>query len=263
MNEDIHSITASFRQTVAESIELVPEGRARYRVVTPFTYDDGDGYGVILRESDGRFFLTDEGNTFMHLSYRMDEGDWKRGTRAQIIDRVLTGLSIENKGGELVYEVGKEGFGNALFDFIQAIGKLSDLTYLSRERARSTFQEDFRLFVAGIVPKERVEYDWHHPTLDPEKYYTVDIRINHRKRPLFIYALESSGKTKDATIALQKYELWHSFEYDSVGIFERLENIPAKVTAQFVDVVGKTYSSLAANQDRIREYLERALRDTT
>ena len=45
-------IVKSFRSTVCEEIDLVPEGLGRYVVSTPFEYDDGDCLEIVLRERD-------------------------------------------------------------------------------------------------------------------------------------------------------------------------------------------------------------------
>jgi hypothetical protein len=71
----LNDIATDFKRTIGAEIELLPEGIHRYVVSTPFTFDDGDGFTVVLKRDSSGWFLTDEAHTFMHLSYEMDERD--------------------------------------------------------------------------------------------------------------------------------------------------------------------------------------------
>ena len=84
----------------------------------------------------------------------------------------------------------------------------SDDSYLSRERVRSTFMEDFRALLTEAVPEERRVFDWSDPERDPQGMYVVDCRINGMARPLFVNALPGDRKTRDATIMLLQFEKW-------------------------------------------------------
>ena len=58
-----------FKQKVCEEIDVEPEGLTRFVVHTPFMFDDGDHFVIIMKKSADRWILTDEGHTFMHMSY--------------------------------------------------------------------------------------------------------------------------------------------------------------------------------------------------
>jgi hypothetical protein len=150
-------------------------------------------------------------------------------------------------------------FGDALFNFVQALTKVTDVSFLSRDRVRSTFLEDFKRFIESHIPPERLTFDWTDPASDPKRHYPVDCRINGMKRPLFVYALPSDSQVKDATISLLTFERW-GLEPLSLGIFEEQESINSSVLARFTDICEKTFSSLAEkNTRRIATYLNRVL----
>lgn len=252
-------IERDFKQRVCEQLRLASEGIDRFRVFTPFLFEDGDHLAIVLRRENGNWVLSDEGHTYMHLTYDIDERDLQRGTRQKIISNALASFAVNDRQGELLIPITGERYGDALYNFVQALLKITDVSYLTRERARSTFLEDFREFISRHVPAERREFDWRDAEHDPEGKYVVDCRINGMPSPVFAYALPNDDKVRDSTIGLLQFERW-GLRFRSVGIFEDQEEINRKVLARFSDVCEKQYSSLATNRDRIERYLSEAMR---
>lgn len=254
----VESIEREFKRKVSERLRLESEGVNRFRVFTPFTFEDGDHLAVILKREGANWVLSDEGHTFMHLTYDIDEKDLQRGNRQKIIGNALSVFSVQDRAGELVLPIENGGYGDALYSFLQALLKISDVSYLRREIVRSTFVEDFRAFMTEQVPENRRAFDWSETQHDPEGKYLVDCRVNSMTRPLMIYALPGDDKVRDATIGLLQFERW-GLEFRSLGIFEDQEQVNRKVLARFSDVCEKQFSSLATNRDRIAKYLEDTL----
>jgi hypothetical protein len=254
----IEDIERDFKEKISEAVRLMPEGIDRYRVFTPFLFEDGDHLAIILTRRNSKWLLTDEGHTYMHLTYDIDESDLRSGNRQKLISNALSVFHIEDDDGELRTWVREEQFGNALYSFAQAIIKIADVSYLSRERVRSTFMEDFRSFVSEKVPESRRVFSWYDPIHDPQAMYAVDCRINGMPRPLVIFALPGDDRTRDATIALLQFEKW-GISFRSLAIFEDQEMITRKVLARFSDVCEKQFSSLESNKDRISKFFEEIL----
>jgi hypothetical protein len=80
------------------------------------------------------------------------------------------------------------------------------------------------------------------------------------KKPLFIYGLPAEEKVNVATISLLTFEKW-GLDFQSLGVFEDQESIPRKAVARFSDAVGKSFSSLEGNRDRIKTFLGKDLEE--
>ena len=250
----IESVEKDFQEKVSEMVRLESEGIQRYRVFTPFRFDDGDHLVIVLKKEDSQWLLTDEAHTFMRLTYDVEAKDLHKGTRQKIISNALSEFHIETRRGELIQYIRDEEYGISLYSFVQAILKLSNVSLLSRERVRSTFKDDFRALLTEVVPEERLIFDWTESDYDPDGKYSIDCRINGSPKPLLIQALASDGATRDATITFLNFEKW-DIPFRSLAIFEDQEIISRKVLSRFTDICDRQFSSLTANRDRIQLFL--------
>ena len=252
------AITQEFKRKVCEEIRLLEEGKDRFRVFTPFRFDDGDHLAIVFKKEKGTWLLSDEGHTYLHLSYRIDPNDLAIGTRRELIDYALQEFQVEDRYGELIIKISEDEYGDALFRFSQALLKISDISYLSRERVKSTFYEDFRALIAKNVPKNRYTFEWYDHQHDREEVYQVDCYINNLERPLYIYALPNDNKVRDTTISLFQFEKWENNFYP-VAIFQDEKQISKKVLRKFSKVCEKQFPNFKNSQQEIIVYLQKQL----
>jgi hypothetical protein len=252
---NLSAIREEFKQKVCNKVDIEEQGISRFVIYTPFMFDDGDHFVIVLKRESTRWVLTDEGHTFMHVSY--DEVDMSHGTRKGIIDQALLNFAMTNDSGELKLNIPDEAFGDALFSFIQGLTRITDTKYWTHERVRSTFLEDFRELLERRIPAARRVFEYTDPDNDPDQYYPVDCRVNGMARPLFIFAISNNDRCRDATITIHQFEKWGR-KFNSMAIFEDQTEVNQKVLARFSDVIGKQFSNLGV-RDRIEQYLDEAL----
>lgn len=256
---DTAELQRVLKRKVCDEIEIEQEGLDRYIVYTPFMFDDGDHFVVVLKKNGTRWCFTDEGHTFMHMSY--GEVDVSQGPRRRIVDQILQSFRLDNREGELSLDVPGDQYGDGLFSFVQALVKISDTTYWTTEQVRSTFVEDFRAMLEERIPKDRRTFDYCDKQHDPEEKYAVDCRINGMTPPLLVFGIPNDNKCRDATITLMKFEQWGE-RFRSLAIYADQEQIGRRVLARFSDVIGKQLPSLS-DHDRIEKYLDEVLRDSS
>ncbi|MCY4001245.1 MAG: DUF1828 domain-containing protein [Bacteroidetes bacterium] len=251
---DIALVEKSFQEKLSKDIRVQQQGINRFLVFTPFKFDDGDHFVIVLRLDSDRAILTDEAHTYMHLSYWFDQQDLLMDRFESVIENTLSDYGIQDIDGELILEVPDHQYGDALYTFVQVLLKLSDASYLVYEYVRSQFMDDFRSLIIETVAPNRFIFDWNDPTLDPDKKYMIDCRVHDSADPLFVMGLNSDSKTRDATIALLQYQQW-GIPFQSMAIFHDQELINPKVLARFTDVCDKHFSIITMNQDDIQSYL--------
>jgi len=244
-----------FRRKVSEQVRIEAQGLERYVVFQPFMFDDGDHFVVVLKKDRQQWIFTDEGHTLMHVQY--EDIDLRRGPRASILDSTLNALSLENREGELRLVVPEEQFGDALYSFLQALNKVTDLDFLTKERVRSTFLDDARSLIEELVPSHRCSFEYHDPDRDPDMNYVVDCRINARPRQDFVFFIQSDYRCLTATIVCHQFERW-GVRFRATGIFEDQAEIHRRALAQFSDVAYKHIPNLGS-RDRIQAYFREVL----
>jgi hypothetical protein len=252
---NLSTIREEFKRKICDKVDIEEQGISRFVICTPFMFDDGDHFVIILKHEKDQWVLTDEGHTFMHMSY--DEIDMLHGMRKSIIDQALLSFAMTNDSGELKLAIPGDAFGDGLFSFVQGLVKITDTRYWTRERVRSTFLEDFRDLLERKIPSSRRIFEYNDPDNDPDQYYPVDCRVNGMARPLFIFGISNNDRCRDATITIHQFEKW-GHKFNSMAIFEDQTEINQKVLARFSDVVGKQFSNLGV-RDRIEQYLDEAL----
>ncbi len=255
---ELKPILKQFQEKVSEKITIKEKGINRYVVRTPFIFEDGDNLVIILKFEDKtkKWYLTDEGETFQHISYFMDSKDFTQGTRKEIIENSQKMFGITESQGELKINIESNDYGNALYNFVQCLLKITDITFLERDRIKSTFLEDFKVSIKQITEKRhlKIKFNACIETKDKNKKYPVDCIIEREKKPFFIFAINNDNKCKDAMISILTFEKW-DLKFHAVGIFENQEDIGRQVLAKFSDVCEKQISDLDG-MDRFEKYLE-------
>lgn len=114
MDNETRHVIYVLQKAVSDSIKFHQDGENRFRISTPFYFDDGDQITPILKKIDDKWFFSDEGNTFMRLPHS------KSGF---YIDKILKIYGMEDRNGILILPAEKDG--QSLYDFIQAIIRIN------------------------------------------------------------------------------------------------------------------------------------------
>lgn len=250
-----NSIETDFIADISQKIKLEKDGNNRYRVISPFHFNDGDQLFIILKKEFGRWILSDERHTFRHITYGMDSNIIFEGNKNDVIKNAITMFDIDYHNGELKLEVFEMDLAGAFYNFVQCILKIIDVSYLFRYRYKSTFLDNFKNFMSQEELVSIRELDWYYDKMDASRSYKVDCKISIiDKTPILVYAINTDSKLKDATIALHKFNTWN-YEYRPLGIFERDKKLGRNALNQFNDVCQDSFIGIDENYNNILNYI--------
>lgn len=130
----IEEIEKDFQRKVSEHVKLSQEDTERFRVFTPFMFEDGDHLAVVLKKKDDNWVLSDEGHTYMHLSSDIEEKDLKKDFLQKRIKEEISTFNVQDNEGELILTIKDDHYGEALDSFVQALLRITDLSCRMEEK---------------------------------------------------------------------------------------------------------------------------------
>ncbi|MCY4239113.1 MAG: DUF1828 domain-containing protein [Rhodospirillaceae bacterium] len=221
---------------------------------SPFVFPDGDHFPIYLSETPtGSVKLSDLGHTLMHVSYDHEVDSFYEGARASLREQIVRESGIEEDDGIFSVETPPDQVAGALFRLGQALTKIHDLTFLSRERVTSTFYEDLSGLVFTILDEEVVETDYMPPDVPDANHYPVDYRFEGKDgRSVFLYGILGRDKARLTTIMLSHF-LLHHVPFESIIVFADQQEIPRLDLARLTNVAGTAVASLEAEEDLRRK----------
>lgn len=124
---DLELFLIDVKQKICDDIKIFEDGKDRFIVDTPFGFNDGDSFAIVLKKDDAGWYFTDEGNTLMHLSYKDLDICLEKGNRKNLLESIVKTHHMGNDDGAFKCVVEGEKFGDSLYSFIQGLIKISDI----------------------------------------------------------------------------------------------------------------------------------------
>lgn len=254
MELDISRLERSLCDRLCTTVRIQTRDDGVLMLDTPFTFPDGDHFPIYLSETrTGGIVLSDRGHTLMHISYEHDVDAFYDGARASLREQIALEHGIKEDEGVFSVEAPPDQLAESLFRFGQALTKIYNLTFLSRDHVASTFYEDLKSTLFGMIGEDKLEID-HVPADIPDAvHYPVDYRLEGRDgSSVFIYGVPNKDKARLTTIMLSHF-LLHQLSFDSIIVFENQQEIPRLDVARLTNVAGTAVASLSAELDLQRK----------
>jgi hypothetical protein len=258
MNFDVNLLKERLCKTLCGEVQIRKTRQGHLQILTPFAFTDGDIFQVYLQEMPGGGArLTDYGHTLMHLSYENDLGKFREGTRGKLFEQVLASAGMREEQGQLIFDTVPDNLGASILQFGQGLTRIYDLTFLSRARVASTFYEDLKERLYGLVAPEKIQPDYSLPGESEAESYPIDYRIEGKRAPLFLFGIGGRDKAMLVTIILEHW-LRAKVDFDSLLIFADQQEIPRRDLARLSNVGGEMVASLDASEDFQRKLIKLA-----
>lgn len=252
---NINELKNAVCTSLCADVQIIERNDGYFFVDTPFEFSDGDHYSLFLKFlPSGGLRITDRGTTFMRMSYLNDLAKFRDGSRGRLLEQVVANAGLHEDGGEFYMDVSGDQLGPALVRFGQAITRVHDLTFLNKNRVASTFYDDLREQVQGIVGTEDVIENYIVPGLPMAEAYPVDLFVKGERSPLYIFGVPDQAKARLATIIIQYLRLHLNndptrLRFKSLVVFQDQANIPHKDRGRLINAASMMVNTLDARDD--------------
>ena len=206
--------------------------------------------------ASGGLRISDSGSTLMHLSYENDIDKLREGTRGRLLQQVLSDADMQEDDGEFFVDSPIQDLGKSVFRFGQALTRIHDLTFLNRLRAESTFYEDLRETLRGLVGAERLQEAFVVPEVPRASDYPVDYFVDSQTAPLYLFGVPNRDKARLATIILQ-HLIAAGRDFNSMIVFQNMADLPRADVSRLTNAANDQVDSLDAVDDLRRKLLRR------
>ena len=263
MSLDANTLQKLLYQQFREVVMVHQRAEGELMVDTQFRFPDGDTFPIHLsecRDGDRRLRLSDEGDTFMRISYEHDVDSFFKGTRGVLLEHILTEGGVEWERGALTVRTSQERLTEAIFRFGQTLTRVYDLTLstcTSRPAAASTFYGNLFDLLCLCAGSENVQRNYS-PDVPNAESYLVDYRIDSAKaEPLFVFGVDDLDKVRLTTVKLAHLRR-HKVIFVPIAIFKNQSEIPAEDLSRLVDIGGASMPTVDSDGD-VKQMIERLL----
>ena len=239
------------------SVTVMQRSDSLWRVDTPWTFPDGDGYSIYISPSPtGGLRISDQGLTMMRLSYENELAKLREGTRGRLLSQVLADAGLTEDDGEFYLDSTADDLGANVLRLGQALTRVHDLTFLNRVCVESTFYEDLREKLNVLVGAERLTKDYVAPGIANAQDYPVDYFVSGGASPLYLFGVPNRDKARLATIILQ-HMIQAGHDFNSMVVFQNAADLPRADLSRLMNAANDMIDSLDATEDFQRKLLRR------
>ena len=192
----------------------------------------------------------------MHLSYDNDIEKFRDGTKGRLLQQLLAESDLRESEGEFFIDGPADELGVNVFRFGQALTRVHDLTFLNRVRSESTFYEDLRELLRGLVSQEQLVESYVVPEVPRGSDYPVDFYIRGGSLPLYLFGVPSRDKARLATIVLQ-HLIASDQDFNSMIVFQNMADLPRSDVSRLTNAANDQVDSLDAAGDLQRKLMRR------
>jgi hypothetical protein len=191
----------------------------KFVLQTPFQFEDGDGYPVVMERHEKGWRITDQGGGASHLT--LDDVDFTPARLEMLVDIAEgSGFDFEDLVLSRIQSELPTPFDVA--DVIQAIAQLSAIRFISRERVRRLYRDDVAKFVEAQIPSQYRDLRWS-PPKDARGLYAADALLRSSDpdlSPTTLFAVGNAEQAEHVTISILMHKQW-GLEVDPLVVYDR------------------------------------------
>ena len=243
MNDTADAIRKTLCAAFCEDV-AVTERMGMSAVSLPIFGRDGDHLTAYVEPMTAGWRISDKGATLMRLSYENDLNKLLSGARERLYSTVLAESGLQEDDGEIFAEVPLDGLTMGLFSLARGVARVEDLSLWTRTRVESTFSDDLRELLRGIVGDDRIIENYEIPNLPGSESYPIDFYVQTPGCPLYIFGIQNKDKARLTTIILQ-HLAQHGQDFNSMVVYADVDDIPKADAKRLMNAANDAVASIS------------------
>ncbi len=235
-------------------VDLVQKRRGIFQLISPFYHEDGDMMEIFIEErgDNGTVRISDHGMTLMRLSYGFDVNT---PNKKRILQKILAENQISEEEGRLYIDSPRNELYASILQFVQGVGKVSNLQVLRREVIKSLFYEMLEEFVmerlAQFAPKKNILPIALRDDLEVDFQLSGDLT-----KQVFLFGIKDNAKARLTTICCLEFQK-NSIPFRSIAVHEDFDSLSRKDRKRITSAIDKQFTDLDDFKENGRPYLLR------
>ena len=240
----------------SKNFDIIPIKENLFQVFAPYYYSDGDMMDIfIMTDSNNEQSLKvcDCGLTLMRLSYDFNiDSDKKKA----LLQNILNEYNVINNNENLIIETKVEYLFQAILSMTQVISKISGMSMFSRDLANSQFYEKIQSFIhTKLIKYNPIE---NYVPVPDKDYLTVDYCFQSDNKPVFLFAVKTADKAKNAVIAMLTFQN-EDIPFIGVVVHQNYDDLSSKEKRMVMQAADKQFYDIDDFIKGSAVYLPRAL----
>jgi hypothetical protein len=169
------------------------------RLRTIYEHADGDLIDMFVVDDAGGTWITDHGEAFRHLDV-IGFDPTNTAKKKSLLQEALGNLAVQNIEGRLMVPVNAndpKDLATKIIRLGQAMTRVGDMLFLSREMTQRFFREDVRDFLRD----NKIEMEESAEVVGRSgQQYTVDFKVRRRTSALLIKTLSTGSRAAAETV---------------------------------------------------------------
>lgn len=205
-------------------VKISPKDKYKAKIITPFGGLDSDPIVFSAKlEDEDTLILDDMLSTYMYY----DKNFYDPSSNAQdIMMNILKnyGLVEDNFKMNKKIDLTAKYWQEEILDYITALIKLQDITFLKKEIVLKEFLEIVTQYIKDNFDIKYSYFSKGIQQFDSENLYPVDIALsNDNKKFINIYAISSHAKLTESTLSMMYYRYEaNQDDFFNISIFDEL-----------------------------------------
>ena len=253
---DKDTIMGILTNHISKNFYVVPQKENLFQVFAPYFHPDGDMMDIFIQitpDNDDSVIVCDCGLTLMRLSYDFNiDSDKKKS----LLQTILNEHNAKNDKENICIETKPEFLIQGILSMTQVISKISSMSMYNRDIINSQFYEKIQAFIHTKLEKYN-PIDNYVP-LPSQDYLTVDYCFNVGNKPVFLFAVKTADKAKNAVISMLTFQK-ENIPFTGVVVHQSFDELSTKDKKLVMSAADKQFYDIQDFIENSASFLPRAL----